>query len=646
MADKLRQTAAEGNHGLKPYLRQPPQERLFRITIGYASPMTTDLLLILAFLAAAVAMFAMNRPRMDAVALIMIAFLPFTGVIDMRETLVGFSDPNIILIAALFVIGEALVRTGVAQALGDLLIARAGRSETTLIIMLMAAAAGLGAVMSSTGVVAIFIPIVLRIARNADIAASRLMMPLSVAALISGMTTLVATAPNLVVHAELVRAGHDGFGFFAFTPFGLPILGAAMLYMLVARRWLPGASAPAGDARRPRLAGWIEEYGLAGREHRLRIAAGSPLAGQALAALDLRATAGVNIIAIERESRFGRRLVRPLATTILLPGDVLFLDVFGTATDIGGLAERMGLEPLPLPPGYFADRAQEIGMAEVIIPPTSTLVGKTLVDARFRTRFDLAVIGLRQGRTATTHDLLTTRLKAGDTLLLVGPWRAIRRLAAERGDLVLLELPVESDDVVPSRRRAPAALAILLLVVALMILGWVPNVQAALIGCLLMGLFRCIDLTSAYRAIHWQSLVLIVGMLPFSLALQRTGGIELAADAVLALTDGHGPRLVLGGLFIITALLGMFISNTATAVLMAPVALAVAQTLGASPAPFAMTVALAASTAFMTPVSSPVNTLVVGPGNYRFMDFVRVGVPMALISLILTVLLVPWLLPP
>jgi len=236
-------------------------------------------------------------------------------------------------------------------------------------------------------------------------------------------------------------------------------------------------------------------------------------------------------------------------------------------------------------------------------------------------------------------------LKVGDTLLLTGFWSDISRLRADPTNLILLALPAEYDEVLPAAKRAPQAVAILGLTVAMMVSGVVANVHAALIGCLLMGLFRCVDLASAYRSISWQSLVLIVGMLPFSLALQRTGGVDLAADAVLALAGDASPRVVLGILFVITAALGLFISNTATAVLMAPVALGVAEDLGASPYPFAMIIALAASSAFMTPVSSPVNTLVVGPGNYAFGDFVKVGVPFTFVVMAVSLLLVPWVLP-
>jgi di/tricarboxylate transporter len=277
--------------------------------------------------------------------------------------------------------------------------------------------------------------------------------------------------------------------------------------------------------------------------------------------------------------------------------------------------------------------------------PTSDLVGKTVVEAGFRSRFGLTVIGLRRGVVAYDRNLLKEALAVGDTLLLIGPWRDIKQLRSDNSDLAIIKLPAELDEMLQVPGKAPHALACLALVVGLMVSGLVPNVQAALIGCLLMGALGCIDLTSAYRSIDWKTIVLIVGMLPFSIALERTGGVDLAANGLRTLTSGAGSHLVLATLFALTALLGMFISNTATAVLMAPVALALANELNASPYPFAMIVALAASTAFMTPVSSPVNTLVVAPGHYTFGDFVRVGAPFSLIVLMTSVVLVPWLLP-
>ncbi len=606
--------------------------------------MTFPLAMVLALLAVAIILFAIGRPRMDVVALVMMVALPLTGVITVPEALAGFADPNVILIAALFVLGEGLVRTGITARMGDWMTRRAGASETRLIFFLMVSAAALSSIMSSTGVVAIFIPIVLRMARRMGVPAGRLMMPLAMAAMIAGMTTLVATAPNLVVHGELVRRGLDGFGFFAFAPFGVPILALAILYMFVARRYL-GQSAQEEPAPRASIREWIDDFALEGREMRLRIEPGSVLAGRRLDQLDLRSSAGVNIVAIERPGPRRTELRLPRAGTELAAGDVLLLDVLGDHADIDRFAAANRLRALPLGQGYFTDRRQDLGMAQVMVPPTSTLVGRSVVQTAFRTKHDLAVIGIRHGATPVTGAIVDEPLRAGDTLLVMGTWKAIRRLASERRDLILLDLPEEADEIAPEADRAPAALAILGLVVVLMVTGIVPNVQAALLGCLLMGLFRCIDIAGAYRAINWQTLVLIVGMLPFSLALTRTGGVDLAATALTdALGDGN-PRLVMGAIFVVTTLLSLFISNTATAVLMAPVALAIADTLGASPYPFAMTVALAASAAYMTPVSSPINTLVVGPGNYRFMDFVRIGTPFWLITLAVVLVMVPMVLP-
>ena len=609
--------------------------------------MTLDLAMVLALLGAAIVMFVRNRPRMDVVALIMIAALPLTGTVTIAEAIAGFSDPNIVLIAVLFVLGEGLVRTGVARRLGDWIYTQAGDSQIKLMTLLMVSVAGLSALMSSTAVVAIFIPVVLRICRNTGTLPSRLMMLMSFAALIGGMMTLVATPPNLVVNAELVRQGHAGFGFFAITPFGLVILLIGVAYMLMARHWLPAhAEQDAAARRRPTFRLWIDRYRLADRQLRVRVLPGSMLIGKRLQRIDLRSS-GINLLAIERQMGRHRKLLRPMRTTELMAFDILLLDVRLTDAEADALAQEYGVERLPLGGTlrHLIDSAQDLGMVEAIVPAESSLLGKTVLEARIRSKFGLSVVGLRRGSKVIGDELLEEKLQLGDTLLVIGFWSDIQRQRRDGDDLVLLDMPTELDEVLPAHGRAPYALGTLALVVVLMVTGIIPNVHAVLIGCLLLGLFRCVDMTSAYRSINWQTLVLIVGMMPFSIALQRTGGVDLAAYGLLGLVGDGSPRLLLALIFLITAVLGMFISNTATAILMAPVALAVAADLGLSPYPFAMTVALAASTAFMTPVSSPVNTLVVGPGNYRFGDFVKIGVPFSIVTLIVCVLLIPVLLP-
>lgn len=611
--------------------------------------MTPQLAVVLALLGTAILMFALNKPRMDAVALIMLVGLPFTGVITMGEALSGFSDPNIVLIAALFVIGDGLVRTGVARHLGDWLTKTAGGSETGLLILLMIVVCGLGATMSSTAVTAIFIPVVLRISQGVGASPSSLMMPLSFAALISGMTTLIATAPNLVVNSELVRhlkehgdAEATGFHFFSFAPFGVPVLILGIIYMLFARRWLKSGDNQSNKGpHQPSLRDWVKDYKLATREHRVCVAEDSPIVGKTLEQLRLRNTSGATLVAIERDGR----LIQPTASTEMRGRDILFFDLFAANADVAELRREYSLEELPLSGNYFTDLSQEIGMAEVIVPASSDLVDKTVAAADFRNRHGVTVVGLRRGVGAEQGSLQNESLKIGDTLLVIGPWTSISKLQSDGQDLVVFNLPSELKEVLPVAGKALQAVFCLLLVVGLMISGVVPNVQAALLGCLLMGAFGCVNLNSAYRSIDWKTIVLIVGMLPFSVALERTGGVDMAANGLMAVVGGSGQYAILATLFAITAILGMFISNTATAVLMAPVAISVAEELHLSPYPFAMIIALAASTAFMTPVSSPVNTLVVTPGNYTFGDFVRVGVPFSIIVLIVSVILVPWLLP-
>ncbi|MDE3738525.1 SLC13 family permease [Pseudomonas resinovorans] len=608
--------------------------------------MNLDLLMVLGLLMAAITLFVLNKPRMDVVALLVIVALPLTGILDIQHTLAGFSDPSVVLIAALFVIGDGLVRTGIAYRLGDWLVARAGSSETRLLVLLMLAAAGLGSVMSSTGVVAIFIPVALGVAARLKIAPARLMMPLAFAGLISGMLTLVATAPNLVVHSELRRAGLDGFGFFSLTPIGLAVLALGIVYMLLTRHWLtPRGNDEGAAAPRLTLADLATAYDLNERERRLKVRADSPLARQALNELELRKQYGINVIAVERQRRFRTLLLMATGNTLLEPGDVLLVDLASPAIGLLGAYQELGLEPLPLQASYYSLHAHQLGLAEVALPPESKLPGKTIQELGFRSRHQLNVVGLRRHGQALEGVLVDEKLKASDTLLVAGEWKCIHQLQGQSRDFLVLSLPAEVNEVAPTARKAPYALLSLAVMIFLMVSGLVPNVMAALIGCLLMGAFRCIDLDSAYRAIHWPTLILIVGMLPFAQALQQTGGIDLAVKGLVALLGNAGPYAMLASLFIVTALIGLFISNTATAVLMAPVAIATAQQLGMSPYPFAMIVALAASAAFMTPISSPVNTLVLGPGQYRFGDFVRVGVPFTVLVMIVSVFLVPLVFP-
>ena len=608
--------------------------------------MNAELLTVLLLLGAAIVMFAINRPRVDAVALIAMVALPFTGVITVNEAIAGFANPNIVLIGAMFVIGEALARTGVARRIGDWLVTRGGEQPWRQLSILMLTVGLLGSVMSSTGVVAMFIPVVMRIASRTRIAPSQLMMPMAYAALISGMMTLVATSPNLVINYELIRHDAEGFSFFSFTPFGVPILLLSIVYMHFARRWLRAAASDEDlPQSRPKLKKWVKRYQLADREYRVRVRPDSPLLQRSIGELNLTDQIGVRVILIERGVGRARQLLARTPDTILQAADVLLLDLDLPTHDVAALCEQFKVDLLPSSGRYFIDRSRDVGMVEVILPEESRFVRKTVAEAELLGQSELAVVGVRRGKVARKpFNLRQVVLKVGDTLLLAGPWRTIRQLQEDSHDLVVLNLPREFAEVLPAASKAPYAVLTLAVVVALMATGIVPNVQAALIGCLMMGFFGCINLDQAYRSIQLKSLIMIVGMMPFAMALDRTGGVDIAAHAVVTLTANTGTYSILALLFAITVILGLFIVNTANAVLMIPVALAIAKELQASPYPFAMIVSLAASSAFMTP-NSPINTLVATAGDYSFADFIRIGLPLTLIVMVVAVLMVPWVFP-
>lgn len=607
--------------------------------------MNGELIWVLSLLAIAVVLFATGKVRMDAVALFVIVAFVLSGTLTLPEAFSGFSDPNVILIAALFIIGDGLVRTGVATVVGTWLVKMAGSSEIKMLVLLMITVAGLGAFMSSTGVVAIFIPVVLSVSMHMQTSPSRLMMPLSFAGLISGMMTLVATPPNLVVNSELLREGLHGFSFFSVTPLGVVVLALGIVYMLVMRFMLKGDAPGQQAGKRRTFRDLIREYRLTGRARRLAIRPGSPMVGQRLDDLKLRERYGANVIGVERWRRFRRVIVNVNGVSEFRARDVLLIDMSAAEVDLREFCAEQLLEPMILRGEYFSDQALDVGMAEISLIPESELIGKSVREIAFRTRYGLNVVGLKRDGVALEGSLADEPLLMGDIILVVGNWKLISQLGQKGRDFVVLNMPVEVSEASPAHSQAPHAIFCLVLMVALMLTDEIPNPIAAIIACLLMGKFRCIDAESAYKAIHWPSIILIVGMMPFALALQKTGGVSLVVQGLMDIGGGYGPYMMLGCLFVLCAAIGLFISNTATAVLMAPIALAAAKSMGVSPYPFAMAVAMAASAAFMTPVSSPVNTLVLGPGNYSFSDFVTLGVPFTLIVMAVCIVMIPMLFP-
>lgn len=609
--------------------------------------MDSQLITTLSLLGICVFFFIINKPRMDVVALLAMLALPLLGILSLEETFSGFSDPSVILIGLMFVIGEGLVRTGVSNDVGAWILKKAGGSETKLLVFMMVAVALIGSVMSSTGIVALFIPIVLSISTKLNVSPAKLMMPLSFAGLISGMMSLVATPPNMVVNSILTREQFPGFSFFAFTPIGIIVLVAGVLYMLYARRFLGSQEDENRRAvAKTTFAELANRYELTWRDAVLVISPASSFCGKKVCELPLRAEYGASIVCVERRERLNRQLIDPSGETILRANDALLIDFENDKSQISELCEKHSLIRFPLDGGkHFEHSEREFGLVEVSVMPDSPLDGKTPIEAKFRSRYGMSVIGILRNRKAISKNVVREKLRVGDMLLLAGSWKAADALQLHRKSFIVLNVPVEFENKTAVPGRASYALISLLVMVGLMISGIVPNALAALIGCLMLLAARCIDMDRAYRCINWSSLILIVGMIPFATALEKTGGVEIAADTLMQIFGNADPRIILGALMAFTMIVGLFMSNTVTAVLLAPIAITVARSLGLEPYPFAMGIAIAASTAFMTPISSPVNTLVLGPGRYRFIDFVKLGVPFSVLVLLLGVAFIPLFFP-
>lgn len=598
------------------------------------------MLLVFGVLGGAAMLFASGRVRLDIVALLTLLILMLAGVLTPSEALSGFGSPVVILVAALLVVGEAITRTGIAHAIGRRLSRAAGASETRLLLLLMITAALLGSFMSSTAIVAIFIPVVLTLSAKTNLNASRLLMPLSFAALISGMLTLIATTPNLVIAAELAEQGYETFSFFSFTPVGLAVLAVGIGYMLViGRHLLPGGAVSQPKSDRQTLSDIAEGFGIEGQRQRLRILPGSPLDGKTLAQAHL-SRFGVRVAGIEHAERIGAPsyIPTPNSQIVMRIGDVLAAAV--PPDELTELCASQELESLPISEADTERWRQVFGLALVLVHPESKLIGKTLRESGFRTRHGLHIQGLRRSGNAI-EGFDDEPFAAGDTLLVQGPWKRIDRLQAESHEFVVLRLPSELDEVAPARDRAPVAIGIIAAMVLLSAFEVVPVVVAVMLAALAVVFTGCLTMEDGYRAIHWSSIVLIAGMLPLADALEKTGGIDLIVEGLLETFGDAGPRAMMSVLFAMTAALGLVLSNTATAVIMAPIAIRAAEIFAVSPHAFAMVIAIAASAAFVTPVSTPVVTLVVEPGSYRFGDFVKVGGPLLALTWVVTIVVVP-----
>ena len=600
-----------------------------------------DMLIAVLTLAGAAVLLVTNWIRGDLVAVLVMLTLMLTGVLEPSDALSGLSSPVVVIIASMFVISEAIVHTGLAQRMGEAIIDRGGTSEVRLLVLLMAGSALVGSFMSSTATAAIFIPITLAVAEKAGLNHRRLLIPLAAAALISGMMTLVATTPNIVINNALRSRGMEPLSFVSFTPFGILVLVLAIAFIVLAGRHLLSGGQGAVSRRRERSIGEIlQGYDIRQRVGVLRVTPGSGLIDRSVARMQLGARHRINLIALHTVADSGRAFVPARPETVFLANDILVVIAEHEAID--RFAEGFELERMELQvdPALEREFFQAVGVGEVMLTPESNLIGKSVREIGFHSRFRCQVLAIRRKGATLTTGFADEPLRFGDVLLACGAWEDILQLRDHRDQYILLNLPQDYHEVIPARSRGPLAVIILAAMVGLLVFDLLPTVTAVLVATAALILFRCVDVDSCYRVIDWQTVLIIAGMLPLALALERTGAITLVTDRLLELFAGVGPMGVLAVLFLVTVAIGLFLSNTPTAVLVAPMAVEIGLKMGIPPQACAMTVAIACSAAFISPLGSPVNMIVREPGGYTFMDYARVGVPLVALSLVATLVLV------
>ncbi|MEQ9317507.1 MAG: SLC13 family permease [Polyangiaceae bacterium] len=600
--------------------------------------------IVLATLAITVALFVSDRLPLDLVSLMALATLMLSGVLTPAEALAGFSNPIVLMIAGLFVVGAGLQNAGVTVWLGEQLTRLGGSTEGRLLVVIMGASAIASSFMSSTGTVAILMPVVVSMARRLGIAPGRLLIPLAFSSLLGGMLTLIGTPPNIVVNDELRRNGVEVFGFFSYTPPGLVLAVVGIAFLATAgRRLLPGGkeqkAATPESITQPELAAL---YGLSSHLASVVVPDGSPLVGQTLAEANLRKDRKVTVLGVRRGAGpHAGEAQRVVPTLELAAGDQLRM-LCHDGCDLDELVADAALErrrddgDLMLPP--------EETMAEIVLPRRSSFVGKTLRDVAFRTRHRSTVLAIQRGGATVPGRASDVVMQVGDTLLVKGPIKSIDLLEKSPRDFVVLT------ETRPARagldpRRAAAPLVITALMLALMTLQLVPNVLAVMLAGVGMVLSRTLTTVEVYRRINWESVIVVAAILPMATALDKTGSLKVVVGGLVSGLGDAGPLALMAALFVVTSIASQVISNTATTVLVAPVAYQVATRVGVAPQPLLMAVALAASTAFATPIASPVNMLVLNAGGYRFADFAKVGIPLQLVLFAVTLAVVPLLFP-
>ena len=617
-----------------------------------------------------VAMFIWGRVRADIVALSALAALLVLGILTPAEALAGFSSPIVIMMIGLFVVGGAIMQTGLAKLTGNKLMALSHGNETVTFLLVMLVTSFIGAFVSNTGTVALMMPIIMSLAAGSGMQSSRFLMPLAFAGSLGGMLTLIGTPPNLVIDEVLTEAGFKPLAFFSFFPVGIIVIAIGIIVLMpLSKIFLSKKQNGKKKSNGKSLDDLVDEYRLLDNLHRYIVPSnrtsaakdenGEPMniVGKTLKELSIQKKYGVSIIEIRNEKKSRLGLVQDVnqnmakSSSTIQEHDILY--IIGDEQKMQRFAQDYDLRKMKDVKIDFYD----LGLTEIVVMPTSNFAGLRIGEANLRKRFGINVLGVKRGGSSSdgkvgkeyiTDNLIATRLHVGDMLLVQGEWTNLAHLTADTANWVVLDQPEKTADKVLLDYKAPVAAAIMLLMIAMMVFDFIPvaPVTAVIIAGLLTvfaGCFRNVE--AAYKTINWESIVLIAAMMPMSTALEKTGASALVSQGLVDSLGSMGPTALLAGIYFTTSLMTMFISNTATAVLMAPIALVAAQQVGVSPYSFLFAVTLGASMCFASPFSTPPNALVMKAGGYTFMDYVKVGLPLQIIIGVVMTFVLPLLFP-
>lgn len=597
--------------------------------------MGIQLWLTLAVLAGAVYLFVTEKLRVDIVALLVLASLLVLGLVSPAEALSGFSSQATITVAAMFVLSAGLQRSGALQGIGEALAKI--RSSWMFVLVMMVVIASISAFINNTAAVAVFLPLVIAAAIANRQAPSKYLIPLSYAAQFGGVCTLVGTSTNLLVNSLAIRSGREGFTLFEFAPLGVIFVAVGTAYLMIARNFLlPDLGVPKAD-REGHGGRYLSELFVSESSKAIERLAGEVVAydkdktGNGKEQAQVPSRKPIELIDVIR--RGGK--TTPASQTTLKAGDRLL--IHGEWEQIESLRRRYKLDYDRVAPELDPDGGSEHKHADVMVAPGSWMIGHTLAGMRFGHAYRVRVHGLQRPGAILRRPVDQVPLALGDILLLDAPGSALEALRNDPGLVVLGERKQQRVNV----RRVWTSLAVMFAVIATAAVGWLPIVASAILGCIALVVLRCLEPDEAYAAVDWRVVMLLAGVLPLGLALDHSGGAAWLAQNTVGLVGHFGPVATLAGIYLLTAVMTEVMSNNAAAVLVVPVAIATAESLGVDAKPFLVAVAFAASTAFATPVGYQTNAMVHAAGGYRFSDFMRIGLPLNLIFWILATLLIP-----